>query len=184
MRRLEIPGDIRFVTFSCNHRLPLLRNPEIATICQEAVIAARERFGFQLFAWVIMPEHVHLLARPADRTPLSRALLAIKLSVSERVLPRWRELNAPVLDRIVHNDGKARFWLKGGGFDHNVRDEGSLRKFIWYIHRNPVERGLVDTPSDWRLSSVRWWMGERNGQLQCDSPPGDPRYWIAWDGYQ
>lgn len=57
MRRMEIPGDIRFVTFSCNHRLPLLQNPEIAMTCQEAVIAARARFRFERFAWVIMPEH-------------------------------------------------------------------------------------------------------------------------------
>lgn len=184
MRRLEIPGDVRFVTFSCNHRLPLLRNPAIAAICREAIASARARYNYQLFAWVIMPDHVHLLVRPDEGAPVSRALLAIKLSVSQQVLPRWRELEAPVLDRIMHKDGKARFWLKGGGFDHNVRNEASFRKFVRYIHRNPMKRGLVEEPSQWRFSSLRWWIGVRDGELPCDPPPGDPRYWEDWRGYQ
>lgn len=84
----------------------------------------------------------------------------------------------------MHKDGKARFWLKGGGFDHNVRNEASFRKFVRYIHRNPTERGLVEEPSQWRFSSLRWWIGVRDGELPCDPPPGDPRYWEDWRGYQ
>jgi putative transposase len=181
MKRWEIDGDIRFVTFSCQRRLPLLKNPGIARVFASSMAAARVRFGFELFAWVVMPEHVHLLVRPRG-TPLKRVLLNIKLSVSERVLTRWRDLDAPILSKIDAG-GSPRFWQKGGGFDRNTRNEREFCKTIRYIHRNPVARGLVERPEDWRWSSVRWWMGQREGELECDPPPGDPRSWAAWRGF-
>jgi putative transposase len=58
MRRRDDPGGVRFVTFSCERRLPLLSNPRIAAVFIEALAPARERFGFKLFAYVVMPEHV------------------------------------------------------------------------------------------------------------------------------
>lgn len=184
LRRREIPGGVRFITFSCQRRLPLLGNPRIADIVVEALEGARLAHGFALFAFVVMPEHVHRLVRPLegpDPVPLDRSLLWMKLSVARRVLPRWRKLRAPILDRVRDRTNTPRFWQKGGGFDRNVRDEAELTKTIRYIHRNPVERGLVERPEVWRWSSVRWWMGLREGELACDRLPGAG--WDAWKGF-
>lgn len=183
MKRREIPGGVRFITCSCEHRLPLFMNPAIRAVFEDALDAARLRFQFELFAWVVMPEHVHLLLRPPQAVPLDRILTFIKTSVMRRVLPRWMELHAPILKRLARPDGTHRFWLKGGGFDRNVRDERAFMKEVRYIHRNPVERGLVQSAEDWRSSSVRWWMGQRDGELPCDPPPGDTRAWTNWRGY-
>lgn len=183
MKRYEIPGGIRFLTFSCEQRLQLFRNPAIRAVFEAALRATHLRFRFELFAWVIMPEHNHLLLRPNVEAPVARILKFIKLAVSERVIPRWREIDAPILRKIVQPDGRYRFWQKGGGFDRNVRGEGAFMKHIRYIHRNPVERGLVQNPEDWKSSSVRWWMGNREGELPCDPPPGDPRAWARWRGF-
>jgi putative transposase len=186
MRRREIPGNSRFITFSCQRRLPLFKNPAIAQVFQDSLARAHQRVRFQLYAWVIMPEHIHLLVRPPpppDDMPLDRVLLWIKLSTAQRVIKRWRELDAPILARITRDDGSPRFWQKGGGFDRNVRDLAEFQRHVKYIHQNPVERGLVERPEDWRFSSVRWWMGQREGELSCDPPPGDPRGWEGWKGY-
>jgi putative transposase len=181
MRRREVPGGVRFITFSCHRRLPLLGHAAIRDVFAEALAPARERHAFELFAWVVMLEHVHLLVRPHAR--LDEALRSLKTSVAKRVLSRWRELRAPILERIRTSDGALRFWQKGGGFDRNVRDEDEFCREVCYIHRNPVERGLVARPEDWTWSSVRWWMGERGGEIDCDPPPGDPRSWAMWKGY-
>ena len=117
-----------------------------------------------------MPEHVHLLVRPREGATMSRALLGLKLSVAHLVIARWREIGAPILDEITRESGSPRFWQKGGGFDRNVRDVGELSRHIRYIHRNPVERGLVSRPEDWKWSSVGWWLGDREG-LACDPSP-------------
>lgn len=195
MRRREIPGGVRFVTFSCERRLPLLSNPKLAAVFIASLVAARERFGFELFAWVVMPEHVHLLVRPPTHllTPssrisgdekklasLARILLYIKLRTAQRAIKRWRELSATILTEISR-DGAPRFWQRGGGFDRNVRDEAEFMREIRYIHRNPVERGLVSAPEAYPHSSVRWWMGQREGEVECDTPPGAG--WDTWKGF-
>jgi len=155
MRRYELPGGVRFVTFSCQRRLPLPRNAA----------------------------HVHLLVGPGPER-VGRALGSLKTSVAKRVIARWRVLEAPILENIRTSGGRPRYWQKGGGHDRNVRDIHEFRRKVRYIHRNAVERGLVELPEDWAWSSVRWWMGEREGEFLCDPPPGDPRMWDAWKGFK
>ena len=183
MRRREIPYGIRFVTFSCYQRLPLLSHPAIRDVFVRSLGDACERDRLQLFAWVIMPEHVHLLIRPPEGVTLGASLRSLKQSVGQRVVSRWRELRAPVLTRVTTPAGTIRFWQKGGGFDRNVRDETEFTKEVRYVHHNPVTRGLVDKPEDWEWSSVRWWMGDRDVKLTCSPPPGGAEAWAGWTGY-
>ncbi|MCG3122635.1 MAG: hypothetical protein GIKADHBN_01027 [Phycisphaerales bacterium] len=182
MKRWEVPGGVRFITCSCQRRLPLFSNPGIAGLFVDAMVRARRKFGLELFAWVVMPEHIHMLVRPAESVPLGPALHSLKMTVSKRVIPRWVARRASILDRIADGQGRPRFWQKGGGFDRNVRDDGEFCREVRYIHRNPVERGLVARPEEWRWSSVRWWMGLREGEVECDPPPGNPRSWLNWKG--
>lgn len=158
-RRREVAGDPRFLTLSCERRLPLLGNPAIRDVFAASLAEARRRFGFELFAWVVMPEHVHLLLRPRDGERAEQILTFIKKSVAQRVIARWRTIDAKVLREIERPDGRPRFWQKGGGFDRNVRDRAEFIKEVRYIHRNPVKRGLVEKPEDWKWSSARWWLG-------------------------
>jgi putative transposase len=183
MKRVEVPGGWRFITFSCNRRLPLLSNDTICQLFLESLDESRRKHGFQLFAWVIMPEHVHLLMQPRLDADLSDALLSLKLAVSKVVIARWRQLNAPILARITDSDGTPRYWQPGGGFDGNVRSLLEFCREVRYIHRNPVKRGLVEAPEHWRWSSVRWWMGEREGEFPCDPPPGKYERWNRWKGF-
>ena len=183
LHRWEHQGAVRFITFSCQRRLPLLGRPAIRDVFAAALTDARAEHGFELFAWVVMPEHVHLLVRPREDRTLTMALRSLKTAVAKRVITRWRELRAPILEQL-QTAGGARFWQKGGGFDRNVRNAGEFCREVQYIHRNPVERALVREPQDWKWSSVRWWMGERAGEIECDPPPGDPRSWAAWKGYK
>ncbi len=175
MKRREGGGDARFITFSCEQRLPLLGNPAIRDLFVRSLAACRARFGFELFAWVVMPEHVHLIVRPRKSDLFARALLFLKLSVAQRVIARWRELGAPILSKITRPDGSPRFWQKGGGFDRNIRHEGEFAREVRYVHRNPVERGLVERPGDWAWSSARWWLDEEPWLIEGDAPPWIPR---------
>jgi len=170
MKRWEVPGDVRLVTFSCEQRLPLFGNSKIRAIFADRLGAMRDLFKCELFAWVIMPEHVHFLVRPKDGT-LEQPLDYLKKSVSRKVINRWREINAPIMKKITRPDGSLRFWQKGGGFDRNVRDEGEFAREVRYIHQNPVERGLVEKSREWEWSSARCWLGESAVPLQCDAAP-------------
>jgi len=158
----------RYLTFSCNRRLPLLGRPEWRDAFAESLVAARERCGFLLLAWVVMPEHVHLIVVPDAEFPVPKILFAIKQPVAKRAMHRWRETNAPILDRIRLVNGKHRYWQAGGGFDRNVRDADELWREVEYIHHNPVRRGLVSGAVDWKWSSARWYTGDRSGPVPID----------------
>lgn len=196
MRRQEQLNAPRFLTFSCFHRLRLFQNDAIKNVFASALAAARAEHRFRLFAWVIMPEHVHLLIVPrpavgfrdgrqifASASTVRAILHDLKGSVSRTVLARWRQLRAPVLARLADSAGRRHFWQRGGGFDHNTRHEWSLLEQIQYMHHNPVRRGLVTQATDWAWSSARWYAGERQGQIPIDFAPGarwrPPEDWIA-----
>jgi hypothetical protein len=65
MVQYEIPGGARFITFNCQRRLPLLRHARIARLLIDRLAAVCSDHGASLYAYVVMPEHVHLLLAPA-----------------------------------------------------------------------------------------------------------------------
>lgn len=170
MYRREIPGNTRFLTFSCYRRLPLFKNDAIKQSFVDHLDRTRSSFRFRLFAWVIMPEHVHLLLRPQlPEYPMPRVLNRLKRPFALSVVARWRELEAPVLSRITDAGGKAHFWQRGGGHDRNMRSSEDVLEKMRYIHRNPVKRGLVDRSVDWPWSSARAVKGLEGALIAVDS---------------
>jgi len=179
LKRRETLGGVRYITFSCYQRFPLLGHPLIRGVFVRALYDVRSQTGLEVFAWVVMPEHVHLMLRPPEGVALDAILKTLKQSVAQTVIARWKKLEADILESITVR-GRARFWQRGGGFDRNVRDRSELAREIRYIHRNPLERGLVQRPEDWAWSSLRWWMGNGREDQPCDTPPGDPEVWASW----
>jgi len=168
-RRYDILGHCRFLTFSCRHQLPLFTNDAIKRAFTARLAKVRSTHAVSIVAWVIMPEHVHLLLHPdVSEAPMSRVLSALKRPFAEEVLHRWRSLDAPILHRITDTKGHARFWERGGGYDRNVTTSTELVEKINYIHFNPVRRGLVETPADWAWSSARWYAGLTEGPVKID----------------
>jgi putative transposase len=169
LKRLEHPNHIRFLTFSCYQRLPLFGNDAIKDAFVVHLDSSRARTGFRIHAWVVMPEHVHLLIWPnLPEYPVSRIAWTLKRGFARAVIARWRELDAPILDRLRLTDGRFRFWQHGGGYDRNIYSDDELAEKIQYIHENPVRRGLVRCSTDWGWSSARWYAGDRVCRLGID----------------
>jgi putative transposase len=190
MRRREFLCSWRFLTFSCVDRLPLLGNAGIRNAFVDSLRVARERHRFRLLAWVVMPEHVHMIIVPrpildfdgglpvvASRSDVSTIMWGLKKPFAQRVLARWRKLGAPVLQRLAMPDGTHQFWLPGGGFDRNVRTDEEAWREICYTHENPVRRGLVARAEEWAWSSARWYAGQKQGEIPIDNDH-DRMAWI------
>lgn len=162
IKHYDLPGDARHLTFSCYHHLPLLSKERTCRWLVDAIASARIQHGFDLWAWVIMPEHVHLLIYPREKVDMRRVLPSIKNPVAVRAI-QWLWRRAPhFLQKIrvtVGGKVKHRFWQAGPGFDQNFDDVRAIHEVIEYIHMNPVRRGLVMRPEDWKWSSARAWMG-------------------------
>ena len=165
-RRYNEPGQPRELTFSCYRRYAFFsRERTCAWFCQ-ALEEARTKFGFQIWAYVIMPDHVHVLVNPGEAAPeMSRFLQAVKQPVAREAIG-YVKMHAPEwLDRLTVREGtrlRHRFWQPGGGYDRN-------RAMIEYIHANPVRRGLVASIVDWEWSSARWYAGIRPVKIEMDA---------------
>ena len=151
--RYELPGTARFLTFSCYQRLPLFQNERINERFVERLTQTAIKHEVATLAWVIMPEHVHLIVS-FESSSIANWLSALKRPFAIEVLRRWRQLNAPILARLRDSAGEDHFWQVGGGYDRNVVGD-VLRERIHYCHANPVKRGLASTSIDWRWSSAR-----------------------------
>ena len=170
LRRVNEPGQARFLTFSCYRRLPLLNNNSIRALFVERLKIVTEEHHVCLLAWVIMPEHTHLLLFPEDDTDIGRFTHALKRPFAEAVLRRWKQLNAPVLQQIKHGDGY-RYWQTGGGYDRNLITTQAVLEKATYIHENPVRRNLAAVSTDYVWSSARWHANLPDAKLPCGPMP-------------
>ncbi|MGB0716915.1 MAG: REP-associated tyrosine transposase [Phycisphaerae bacterium] len=162
-RRYNIPGHAHSLTFSCYRRQPFFST---AMSCQwfiDALSAAREKYEFDLWAYVLMPEHVHLLIYPRkEKYSISNILRSLKWPVSMQARKYAFENQSIVLAPMWHrlSEGRAatRFWQRGGGYDRNLHNSRLIYNTIEYIHRNPIRRGLTDLPENWNWSSAAYYL--------------------------
>ena len=121
----NLPGHAHELTFSCHQRLPLLSRDRTRQWFIEALESARRKHQFQLWAYVIMPEHAHvLLFSPTDDYSVSAILKSIKQPVARRGTEFLRKHSQDWLDKlkVIRPGGRIehRFWQQGGGYDRNM----------------------------------------------------------------
>jgi len=114
--------------------------------------AVRRRYGFVVAGYVLMPEHVHLLVGEPLVSSLSVALQVLKQKTSRK------------LKKI----GGLPFWQRRY-YDFNVHSELKRVEKLRYMHRNPVNRGLVETPEDWPWSSFVHYATGAAGAVEIES---------------
>ena len=114
--------------------------PLIADLIAETIqIGQSQRHFYELTAWALMPNHVHLLILPNVPVP---------------VIMRWlKGLTARRANLLLRRTGQL-FW-QDESFDHRVRDDAELERLVRYVEDNPVSAGLAANPRDWAWSSAR-----------------------------
>lgn len=120
-----------------------LRHSEVAAFVQNSLLNF-DGTRYHLIAWCIMPNHVHVLVKPA--IPLAGIVQGWKSFTSRWVLCHHQLLRLDIPD-------PHRFWMREY-FDRYMRDEDHLVRTAEYIHNNPVKAGLCDQAKQWRWSSA------------------------------
>jgi putative transposase len=151
LKRYKRAESLHFITFSCFRRLALLEAREAKETVEAVLEQARARNQAKIYAYVLMPEHVHLLVNEPPGLILAQFLKAVK-QVTSRKLRGTRE----------------KFW-QDRYYDSNIRAEAARSEVIRYIHRNPVARGLVEKPEDWAWSSIRHHAMGAKGTVEIES---------------
>src|SRR5258707_1319146 len=127
LKRFQQSGNLHFLTCSCYHRLPYFQSPNSCTTFEESLEKVRKSYELCVYGYVVMPEHVHMLVNEPEQETLAKAMQSFKQSVAR----------TPAL-RAATPFWQARY------YDFNVWSERKFVEKLRYIHRNPVERGLVD----------------------------------------
>jgi putative transposase len=164
LKRYYGTGSLHFITWSCYRRKPLLGNPARRGLVLAALELMRVRYRFAVIGYVVMPEHVHLLiSEPLIGDPSigdpSKIIQAVKLSVSRRL--------------AVGGEFSGRFW-QSRFYDFNLWGQQKEVEKLRYMHRNPVVRGLVASPEDWRWSSYRSYACGEAGLVRIND-------WTWWE---
>lgn len=171
-RRYNRPGEARELTFSCYRRYRFFTRERVRRWFLEALQRAGQEQPFDLWAYVVMPEHVHLLIYPrtADGS-ISKILRVIKEPVARTAIDYLRQHAPDWLLRLRVQEGdrvRHRFWQPGGGYDRNVVELATVHRAIDYLHANPVRRCLVERAQNWQWSSARWYAGIRPVAIEMD----------------
>src|SRR6266853_2181848 len=131
-------GHLHFITFTCYRRLPLLRSVHAKNIFVQILGEVRDRYGFSLVGYVVMPEHIHLLiSEPAKGTP-SSAMQVLKQCVSRKLrrTPRKNLLSRQLKLPFRHaHDFLPQFW-QPRFYDFNVWSQKKVTEKLEYMHRN------------------------------------------------
>ena len=173
-------GHVHLLTFSCYKRLWLFKGEPFYSLFLDYLDKARVRFNFLLYAYVIMPNHVHLVIYPLEKVDIAKILHSIKRPFAHKAIPLLEYYHPELASKIGLIHGKReirRFWQPGGGYDRNIYGEKTIIRTIEYIHYNPVRKNLVEYPEDWKWSSAGFWMKDGEGKIKVDIPD-------AWKGYR
>jgi len=144
---------LHFITFSCFERRPLLDSVQARETFEHELERVRRWYGCFITGYVVMPEHVHLLISEPERANLSVAIQMLKQITS-------RKLRPPELPR---------FW-QVRYYDFPVWAEKKRVEKLRYMHRNPVKRGLVLRPEDWKWSGFLPWATGAEGSVKIECP--------------
>jgi putative transposase len=134
-RRARVQGGTYFLILTLRDRRSDALVRDIASL-RDAWLAAKRRVPHDLIAVVVLPDHLHALARMRDaRDDYSRLVQDVKKGFIRRIGMRGR------------GPWQSRFW------EHLIRDDADLHAHIDYIHFNPVKHGHAACVADWPHSS-------------------------------
>jgi putative transposase len=150
--RYQQSGQFHFLAFSCCERQPLLSCEGAYNIFESELEKVRRRYDLVVAGYVLMPEHVHLLVGEPRVSSLAVALQVLKQQTS-KALKKTEEV---------------QFWQRRY-YDFNVYTEAKTVEKLKYMHRNPVRRGLVSRPEEWRWSSFRHYSTGEIGVVEIES---------------
>lgn len=157
LRRWYGGGEFHFITCSCYRRQAFLGSARRKSLFLKILEEVREKYGFMVVGYVVMPEHFHLLiGEPKVGTP-SLVMQVLKQRVARicRVQRKSKDQTSLFDDKMPPAFWQARF------YDFNVYSRKKIIEKLRYMHRNPVKRGLVESPEQWAWSSYRqYWLGE------------------------
>ncbi len=164
--RVIVPGLPHHCTHRGNRKSETFREPDDYQIYLRLLWKYVQRYALRIWAYCLMPNHVHLIAVPRDETSLSEAIQCVDGTY------------ATLFNGLYDSTGH----LWEGRFYSSVMDDDYLRNAVRYVERNPIRAGLVRHAEDYRWSSAAAHCGLRSDRLLSNDLPviGAVENWSSW----
>ena len=160
LRRWYGGGDLHYITCSCYQRRPFLGSASRRDLFLKIFEEVRQKYEFHVIGYVVMPEHIHLLIGEPDDGSIAVIMQVLKQRVSHQCL-------SGDCSGSGQNTAPPVFWLPRS-YDFNVFSKKKVAEKLDYIHWNPVKRGLVASPEQWRWSSYRYYALGEDGPVKIE----------------
>jgi REP element-mobilizing transposase RayT len=126
--------DAWFVTICCKQRgVNSLANDEVAACFHKTIGIHTQAGNLAPIIWVLMPDHLHLIAKWNHARGMRRTIADIKRYLAANMGVEWQK----------------------GFFDHRLRSDSELRRKSGYVAMNPVRAGLAASPGEWKFTHPR-----------------------------
>ena len=136
--RMSLAGHFYFLRASTADQRPLFLESSNCRIVFDAIRWLDDHQRWVCFCAMVMPDHIHVVARLRQHWRLEQAMHSLKSFTGKKILEK-PQIRGPV-------------W-QDGYYDHCIRDDRALREIILYCYYNPVRKGLVERPEDYPY----WW---------------------------
>lgn len=170
-RTIYHPGAAYFVTSTVVDFIPIFMRKRYIDILLQNLNFYRVKYRFKLYAYVIMPEHIHLIIHPSSNTKIASIMRDFKSFTSKKITSqliidkRFKILKR--LKRSATKKVKHPIW-KEGCRPIGIYTEKVLRSKIDYIHKNPIRRGLVKNLEKYLYSSYRNYYLDDDSLIKID----------------
>jgi len=160
--KIHEPSAPYFLTCTVLHWIPVFTRTESVQIILESLKHLQEHDNLKLYAYVVLENHLHLIAESDD---IALSMRKFKAYTAKKILELLRERNArTILDQLAfykkaHKPETSYQLWQEGVQPKLIQSEQMMRERIDYIHLNPVKRGYVDDAVHWRYSSARDYEG-------------------------
>jgi putative transposase len=148
-----------YLTSVTKDRLPVFRLDALKSVACAALNEARTLGKFLILAYVIMPDHLHVISDGEKKAAV--VLSFINGLISSRIIDFLKsEGHNSSLEKLKHAEDRRGHQYSLWDHHPNVRlltSESMFMQRVHYTHQNPVRLGLVERAEDYRFSSVRIW---------------------------
>jgi putative transposase len=170
------PNNLYFATTSAVQHCHLFRRDVINRLVVDSLDCMRLRKRLKLYAFVIMPNHLHVIIQCRTEDPLANVIRDLKKHIADRLIRHYQvEGNQSVLDflaSVVTRPDKQQHKVWEDGYDaRNVFSPEFLWQKMTYMHNNPCQPhwDLVERPEDYIWSSARFYLLEEPAIIPLDN---------------
>ena len=171
----ENENTTHFLTITIIEWIDIFTKPQYFQIIIDSLKYCRENKGLLLYEFVIMANHLHLIARAKEENKLSQIISDFKKHTTREILKELEKDNRRYILNLIKNsfakkkDYQNQIWQREN-YPETITSEKFLLQKTNYAYGNPVKKGYVAKPENWLYSSARNRILNDNSIIQLDNP--------------